>query len=179
MQAFISKIYETLTRYILRLTLYDMMRSSHDFEDVSAALNHRTDWSIELFRSCFTIHLSNGSYFLMLCALSFLVMAENIHIHYGRLSPAELKERAEFIGCGTLAFLFAVLDIGIGIVRVAGFVALSGSPTLATSLVLVSMSPSVILPMFTYLARLLRRRKRESDGEVVTGSGAVVDETRN
>jgi hypothetical protein len=38
-----------------------------------------------------SIHLSNGGYFFMLCALSFLVMAENIHIHYGRLSPAELK----------------------------------------------------------------------------------------
>ena len=121
----------TVTRKILGLTLYDMMRSSHDFEDVKAALNDRTDWSIELVstsdrcklrrvsplheslysfvaasrrRPLFflhlevsslmiprSIHLSDGGNFFMLCALFFLVMAENIHIHYGRLSPGELK----------------------------------------------------------------------------------------
>ena len=62
------------------------------------------------FRSCFTygtitffpriprlmlllsIHcLSNDGSFLMLCALFFLVIAENIHMNYGRLSAAELK----------------------------------------------------------------------------------------
>jgi hypothetical protein len=128
MQTSISNILSTVTRKILGLTLYDMMRSSHDFEDVKAALTDRTDWSIELVSTsgmCIlhhvsplreslysfvaasrrgtsvlsmsarltiprSIQLSNGGYFFM-CALSFLVMAENIHIHYGRLSPAELK----------------------------------------------------------------------------------------
>ncbi|KAH0832324.1 hypothetical protein J3R83DRAFT_13337 [Lanmaoa asiatica] len=194
MKTFMSKMYGTLTRHILGLTLYDMMRSSHDFEDVRAALNDRIDWSIELvstscsphtsspltlagiivqFRSCFTIRLSNGGYFFMLCSLSLLVMAENIHIHYGRLSPAELKERAEHVGYAPFAILFAVLDIGIVIVRVSGLVALSGSPALATSLVLVSMSPSVILPMLTYPTRLLRQRKRKSGGEAEVENGTV------
>lgn len=69
-----------------------------------------------------------------------------------------------------------MLDIGFVIVRVAGLVALSGSPALATTLVLVSMSPSVILPMLTYLARLLRQR---ISGEVQMESGTVVDEARD
>ena len=143
-----------------------------------------------------SIHPSNGGYFFMLCALFFLVMAENIHIHYGRLSPAELKvpilsamiilsltrqlsvqERAEYIGYATFAILFAVLDIGCVIVRVAGLIALSGSPALAASLVLVSMSASITLPLLTYPARLLKRRKRESGGEVAMESGTVAGGT--
>ena len=46
---------------------------------------------LTMFRS---VHLTNGSHFFMLSTLSFLVMAETIHIHYGRLSPAELKVSA-------------------------------------------------------------------------------------
>ncbi|KAG6372785.1 hypothetical protein JVT61DRAFT_7185 [Boletus reticuloceps] len=174
MQTVISKIFKTVTQHVLGLTLYHMMESSQDFEDVRAALHDRMEWSIELFRSCFTIHLSSGGYFFMLCSLFFLVIAENIHIHYGRLSPAELKERAEQIGYGTFAILFAVLDIGFVIVRVAGFVALSGSPGLAAGLVLVSMSPSAILPMLTYPARLVRRREREPTGDAEMNSGTAV-----
>ncbi|KAG8214803.1 hypothetical protein J3R82DRAFT_9947 [Butyriboletus roseoflavus] len=126
-----------------------------------------------------SIHLGNSNYFFTLCALSFLVMAENIHIRYGRLSPAQLKERAEHIGYATFAIFFAVLDIGFVIVRVAGLGALYGSLALATSLVLVSMSPSTILPMLTYPARLIRQRKRVPSGEVEMGSGTVVDETQD
>ena len=48
MQTSISNILRTVTRKILGLTLYDMMRSSHDFEDVKTVLTDRTDWSIEL-----------------------------------------------------------------------------------------------------------------------------------
>lgn len=77
-----------------------------------------------------------------------------------------MQERAEDMGYATFAILFAMLDIGFVIVRVAGLVALSGSPALAVGLVVISMSPSVILPMLTYLARLLKQRKRESGGEV-------------
>ena len=77
----------------------------------------------------------------------------------------------------TFAVLFAVLDIGFVIVRIAGLVALSGSPALAAGLVLVGMSPSSILPMLVCLAKLLKRRKRESGGEVDMGSRAVVDGT--
>ncbi|KAF8427575.1 hypothetical protein L210DRAFT_3634446 [Boletus edulis BED1] len=163
-----------LLRTILGLTLYDMMQLSHDFEDVKAALNDRIDWSVELFRSCLTIRIDNGSYFFM-CALAFLVIAENIHLHYGRLSPTELKERADQIGYATFAILFAVLDIGFVIVRVAGFVALSGSPALAVGLVFVTMSPFAILPVLTYPARLLKRRKQELTEEAKLESGTMVD----
>ncbi|KAG6375953.1 hypothetical protein JVT61DRAFT_2830 [Boletus reticuloceps] len=48
MQGFISKLFKTITQNVPGLTLYDMMQSSHDFEDVKAALNDRIDWSIEL-----------------------------------------------------------------------------------------------------------------------------------
>ena len=123
-------------------------------------------------------------------------MAENIHMHYVRLSPAELKvsilsdvaissntafaqECAENMGYATFAVLFGVLDAGFLIVRVAGLVVLSGSPALATILVIISMSPSVIFPVLTYPARLLKRKKRESGGEVDTEAGTVVDGTRN
>ncbi|KAG6375952.1 hypothetical protein JVT61DRAFT_2829 [Boletus reticuloceps] len=108
-------------------------------------------------------------------ALTFLVIAENIHLHYGRLSPTELKERSEQIDYATFAILFAILDIGFVIVRVAGFVALSGSPALAVGLVFVSMSPFAILPVLTYPARFLRRRKQELTEEVKLESGTVFD----
>lgn len=75
------------------------------------------------------------------------------------------------MGYATFAILFAVLDIGFVIVRIAGLVALSGTPGLATSLVLVSMLPSVILPLLTYPAKFLKRRKRESGGEGEVESG--------
>ena len=83
------------------------------------------------------------------------------------------------MGYPTFAILFAVLDIGFVIVRVAGLIVLSGSPALSTSLVVVSMSPSLILPMLTYPARLLKRKKRESSGEVDMEVGTVADEIRN
>ncbi|KIJ05002.1 hypothetical protein PAXINDRAFT_103946 [Paxillus involutus ATCC 200175] len=53
LQALASAAAKTLTQYLLRLTPYDMMRSSHDFEDVKAALNERTTWTIEVLRSVF------------------------------------------------------------------------------------------------------------------------------
>ncbi|KAF8427573.1 hypothetical protein L210DRAFT_3138585 [Boletus edulis BED1] len=203
MQTVISKIFKTVTQHVLGLTLYHMMQSSQDFEDVRVVLHDRVEWSIELFRSCFTIHLSSGGYSFMLCSLFFLVIAENIHIHYGRLSPAELKvvsilsditsesdatitsvqERAEQIGYGTFAILFAilfaVLDIGFVIVRVAGLAALSGSPGLAVGLALISMSPSAILPLLTYPARLVRRRERAPTGDAEMNSETVVDGSGN
>ncbi|KAF8440977.1 hypothetical protein L210DRAFT_2123841 [Boletus edulis BED1] len=91
------------------------------------------------------------------------------------LSPTELKERADQIGYATFAILFAVLDIGFVIVRVAGFVALSGSPALAVGLVFVTMSPFAILPVLTYPARLLKRRKQELTEEAKLESGTMVD----
>ena len=86
---------------------------------------------------------------------------------------SSVQERAERIGYAAFAILFAVLDIGCVIVRVAGLIALSGSPALAASLVLVSMSASITLPLLTYPARLLKRKKRESGGEVAMESGTV------
>ena len=92
--------------------------------------------------------------------------------------PSSVQERAEHIGYATFAILFAVLDIGFVIVRVAGLVALSGSPVLAAGLVLSSISPSVVFPMFTYPARLLKRREREPTGDVEMESGTVAVEPR-
>jgi hypothetical protein len=85
----------------------------------------------------------------------------------------------EYIGYAAFAILFAVLDIGCVIVRVAGLIALSGSPALAASLVLVSMSASLISPLLAYPVRLLKWRKREYSGEVAMESGTVVDGARN
>ena len=83
------------------------------------------------------------------------------------------------MGYATFSILFAVLDIGFIIVRVTGLVVLSGSPAVAMSLVVISISPSVILPMLTYPARLLRRKKHRSGGEVDMEAGTVVHGTQN
>ncbi|KAG9315525.1 hypothetical protein JVU11DRAFT_3141 [Chiua virens] len=174
MQAYVSTILNTLTQNILGLTLYETMRSSTDFEDVRATLNDRTAWSIELFRNCFTVYLLNRSYFFTLCTLAFLIMAENIHIHYGRLSPLELKERAQDMGYATFAILFGMLDIAFIVLRIAGLVALAGSPGLATGLVVVGMSPALVFPLFVYPARLVTRRRRGSGGEVEAEAGIGV-----
>ena len=80
------------------------------------------------------------------------------------------------MGYATFSILFAVLDIGFVIVRVVGLTVCSGSLALV---VVISMSPSFILQMAAYRARLLKRKKRESGGEVDTEARAVVDGTRN
>ena len=79
----------------------------------------------------------------------------------------------------SFAILFAVLDIGFIIVRVAGLAALSGTPGLATTLVLVSMLPPVILPLLTCMAKLVKRRKRASDRGDEVESGIVDDKIPN
>ncbi|KAF9235679.1 hypothetical protein BU15DRAFT_64675 [Melanogaster broomeanus] len=48
MLALIQEAVKKIGRYLLQLTLYDMMRSSRDFEDVKADLNERTNWTIEV-----------------------------------------------------------------------------------------------------------------------------------
>ena len=83
------------------------------------------------------------------------------------------------MGYATFSILFGVLDIGFVIVRVVGLTVCSGSLALATSLVVISMSPSFILQMAAYRAILLKRKKRESGGEVDKEARAVVDGTRN
>ena len=66
----LSTVIHAAAQYLSRLTLYEMLRSSRDFEDVKEVLNARMNWSIELvsifslsspftdifgqFRSCFT-----------------------------------------------------------------------------------------------------------------------------
>ena len=77
------------------------------------------------------------------------------------------------MGYATFAILYAMLDIGTGIVRISALVALSGSPALTANLALISMSPSIILPLLCYPARLFKRRKRQSTGEVEMESGTV------
>lgn len=69
-----------------------------------------------------------------------------------------------------------MLDIGFVIVRVAALVALSGSPAIAASLILISMSPSVTIPMLTYIVGLLKRKEHESSGEVEMQTARVVEE---
>lgn len=93
-----------------------------------------------------------------------------------------VQERVESMGYATFSILFSVLDIGVVIVRIVGLVALSGSPGLAMGLILVSLWPSVILPLLAYLVESLKRRKRESggDGEVESGiSAATADESES
>ncbi|KAF8133386.1 hypothetical protein EV363DRAFT_1162391 [Boletus edulis] len=76
-----------------------------------------------------------------------------------------VQERAEQIGYGTFAILFAilfaVLDIGFVIVRVAGLAALSGSPGLAH--VTVGYTPIAYLPCETCQAKGTRAHWRCRD----------------
>ena len=83
------------------------------------------------------------------------------------------------MGYMAFATLFAVLDIGFVLVRVTGLVALSGTPGLATTLVLVSMLSPVILPLLACAAKLVKRRKHTSGGDDEIESGIVNDETQN
>jgi len=69
------------------------------------------------------------------------------------------------MGYATFAILVAVPDVGFIVVRIAGFAAMSGTPGLAVSLVLISMVPSVVLPLFAHAGKLVKRRRRASDGE--------------
>ncbi|KAF9235684.1 hypothetical protein BU15DRAFT_64681 [Melanogaster broomeanus] len=105
-----------------------MMQSSADFEDVKAALNERTNWTIEMLRNVLTIHLANGGYFVTLCSLLLLAMVESIHLHYAQLAPLQLKERAENMGYATFAIVIAIPDVGIIIIRVVGIIVVSGLP---------------------------------------------------
>ncbi|KAF9235683.1 hypothetical protein BU15DRAFT_77808 [Melanogaster broomeanus] len=157
----IPEIIQTLVRSLLQLTLYDMIRSSRDFEDVKAALNERTTWTIDVLRSVFSIRLANGGYFVTLCSLMALFMAENMHLHYGRLAPGELKERVDNMGHATFAILIATLDFGVVVIRVAGIFALCGSSWLATCLIFVCISPTIIVPLLIYLVKSFRRRTRQ------------------
>ena len=50
-------------RYLSKITLCEMLFSPHDFEDVKAALNEQTNWSIELasvFPSVLTYFLTSS-----------------------------------------------------------------------------------------------------------------------
>ena len=67
------------------------------------------------------------------------------------------------MGYATFAILVAVLDVGFVVVRIVGLVALSGTPGLATSLVLINMSPSVVLLLLTYAGKLAKGRERVPD----------------
>ena len=69
------------------------------------------------------------------------------------------------MGYATFAILVAVLDVGFVVVRIIGLVALSGTPGFAASLVLISMSPSVILPLLTHAGKLAKWRERMPDEE--------------
>ncbi|KAF9231083.1 hypothetical protein BU15DRAFT_82855 [Melanogaster broomeanus] len=149
------------TRYLLQLTLYDMMQSSADFEDVKAALNERTNWTIEMLRNVFTICLTNGGYFITSCSLLLLVIVESIHLHYGRLAPLQLKERAENMGYATFAVVIAIPDICIIIIRVTGIIAVSGSPWLAFCLIFFSAALTIILPLLIHLVKRISIRVRQ------------------
>jgi len=166
MQALISAAAKTTTGYLLRLTPYDMLRSSHDFKDVKAALNERTNWTIEVLRNVFTIRFANGGYFITLCSLLFLLMAETMHMHYSRLPPLELKERVEDIGHATFAILITVPDIGIVIVRVAGIFTASPSLVVAVFLIFLIATPPIILPLLICTIRQPTAEQGEIEGGV-------------
>ncbi|KIK74455.1 hypothetical protein PAXRUDRAFT_835971 [Paxillus rubicundulus Ve08.2h10] len=166
MQAFPSAAAKTLAQYLLRLTPYDMMRSSHDFEDVKATLNERTTWTIEVLRSVFAIRFANGGYFITLCSLLFLLMAETTHLYYGRLSPLELKERVENMGHATFAILITIPDLGIIIVRVAAILTASPSLALAALLIFLSAAPSFVLPLLMHTIRRPTAEPGEGEGGI-------------
>ncbi|KAF9225670.1 hypothetical protein BS17DRAFT_777486 [Gyrodon lividus] len=155
--------------------MYDMMRSSYGFEDVKAALNERTNWTIDVLRSVLTIRLANGGYFVTLCSLLFLLLAESMHLRYGRLAPLELKERVEHMGYATFALLIAMLDLGIVVIRVAGIFTVSPSPGLATCLIFLSAAPPITLPLLIHLATAFRPtfHKPTVDQGEIEGGGVV------
>ncbi|KAF9234712.1 hypothetical protein BU15DRAFT_78789 [Melanogaster broomeanus] len=153
----IPEAVQTLVRSLLQFTLYDMMRSSHDFEDVKAALNERTTWSIDMLRSVLSIRLANGGYFLTLCPRLVLLMAESIHLHYGRLTPSGLKERVDNMGHATFAMLIAMLDFGVVVIRIAEIFALCRS----SCLIFICMAPILIVPLLIYLVKSFRPRTRQ------------------
>ncbi|KAF9230217.1 hypothetical protein BU15DRAFT_83906 [Melanogaster broomeanus] len=165
MLAFSQEAVKKVTRYLLQLTLYDVMRSSHDFEDVKADLNERTNWTIEALRSFFTIRFADEGHFVTLCAFLWLVIAESMHLHYGRLAPHELKDRVENMGYATFAILIATLDLGIVVIRVAGIFTMSGSPGLAMCLILFSAVPSIVLPLLLHLTKIFWPRNRQPTAE--------------
>ena len=85
------------------------------------------------------------------------------------------------IGHMEFAILFAMLDVGVIIVRVAGIFALSETPALATSLAFITMVPSMI-PLLTSFIALLKskRARRPRHGvEMDSESGVVVGEARS
>ena len=88
-----------------------------------------------------------------------------VTVSYHNSTSNETQERAESMGYATFALLFGFLDIGFVVVRVAGLIALSGSSGVAASLVLISMSPSVVLPLLTYARKLAGQRGNAPDGE--------------
>ena len=79
------------------------------------------------------------------------------------------------------AILFAVLDVGVIIVRVVGIFALSETPALATSLAFITMVPSIIPLLTSFIAFLKSKRaRRPRDGaEMDSESGVVVEEARS
>ena len=70
------------------------------------------------------------------------------------------------MGHVTFTILFATLDIGAVIVRVAGIFALSEMPALAMALVFISMAPS-ILSLFVYLITTLMSGRGRTPGPVL------------
>ncbi|KAF9234707.1 hypothetical protein BU15DRAFT_65490 [Melanogaster broomeanus] len=190
MMAWISEAIKMGTRCLLQLTLYDMMQSSTNFDDVKAALNERTNWTIEMashahltfadtlkqLRNVFTICLTNGGYFITSCSLLLLVIVESIHLHYGRLAPLQLKERAENMGYATFAVVIAIPDICIIIIRVTGIITVSGSPWLAFCLIFFSAALTIILPLLIHLVKTINIRISQptvEQGEIERGE--VVD----
>ncbi|KIJ67442.1 hypothetical protein HYDPIDRAFT_108218 [Hydnomerulius pinastri MD-312] len=169
-----SKIAAALLRYLLQFTLYDMMLSSHDFEDVRSALNERVNWTIEMLRSAFNIRLANGGYFITLCTLFFLAAAESMHMHYGRLTPAQLKERVETMGYATFAIINAIPDLGALIIRAAEIITVSGSPGLAFVIVLFSAIPGIIIPVLLHLVDTFRTKAHKPTAEQEVAEGTVV-----
>ncbi|KAF9234711.1 hypothetical protein BU15DRAFT_65493 [Melanogaster broomeanus] len=147
-----------------------MIESSQDFDDVKAALNERTEWTIAVTDELqlHSVGPPNGGYFVTFCSLLFLLMAEIIHLRYGRLSPLELKECVENMGYATFAILIATLDLAVVIIRVAGIVAASGSSWLAMCLILICVAPSSIVPLLIHFLKRFRPRTRQptAEGEI-------------
>jgi len=68
------------------------------------------------------------------------------------------------MGYATFAILFAVLDIGFIVVRIATLVALSGTFALATGVILVSLFPSTILPLLICAVKTVKWQRKPATG---------------
>ncbi|KIJ61078.1 hypothetical protein HYDPIDRAFT_31590 [Hydnomerulius pinastri MD-312] len=134
------------------------------------------------YQSCFNISLARYNTFATLCTLSFLAMAETLHLRYGRLSPDQLRAHVHAIGHGTFAIVNAIPDLGVIIIRTVEIFATAESPAVAVCLTLLSALPAVVIPLVIHVVKLLKGwarkyRRKDSGGEEEGINGGTGENT--